>query len=83
VTASTLLPGNIGWPLGIPVIESLNVPRDKIFIFTSNGLQTIYAHSIEDLNWRIKLGGLLKDMRTSLNRHLDQLVADTERRLFG
>lgn len=80
---TTLLPNTIWPPFGIPVIESPNVPRDKIFIFTSNGLQTIYARSIEDLNWRIKLGGLLKDMRTSLNRHLDQLVADTERRLFG
>jgi hypothetical protein len=69
---------------GVPIYTSWAVKPGQIFVFDSNTVdRKIFAHSIEDLNWMIKLGTLLRDMRRSLEVNLAVLVAETERRLFG
>jgi hypothetical protein len=82
--------GPIGFALdpapfvGMPVFVSRYVKPGQVMVFDSNTLdRKIFAHSIEDLNWMIKLGTQLRDMRRSLEVNLAVLVAETERRLFG
>ena len=63
---------------GVPIYTSWAVKRGQIFIFDSNTInRKIFAHSVEDLNWMIKLGTLLRDMRRSLRRRRDNLARST------